>query len=468
LALSSTTVWEVEVEGSDLNGGGFDSAYIGIGTDYSQQGSPQVIIDGATITATVNSTTTKWDIVGYITADTDIGNIVQISGGAMTAGFYRITGQTGGNQWTVDRAAGTVGQAGIGRMGGAFGSPGMGTSQLLNNGMKCWIKYGTYTLTSSISGSNGPLTGGNDVWSCEGYYTYRGDFGTPPIISAGSLTNINLWPVGDSISNGPSPISNIVLDGNHGTGNNGFTGGYAVLNKVVMRNFDGATNTYGCYRMKAANNCTAISCGIGFSQTPCYKNTARNCTYGFDITGSPIVQCIAYNNTNGFFNGSSTGWIFRCVAYNNVNGFNISNSFTSCQDSIAINNSYYGWATLSNFNTYVNCYGYLNTSGNVQNIPYVTTITTLSADPFISASTGDFRLNTAAGGGALLRSTGIGVYGQIDNTDIGAVQHADPSQPLASQVKAGVVYNDNGTTGSYGGGGGGSSIFGSPIIRGCK
>ena len=72
MALSATVVWEVRgVTGADTNGGGFNSA--AAGTDYSQQAAPQVVIDGATITATVHTTTTQLNIVGYTVAAADVG-----------------------------------------------------------------------------------------------------------------------------------------------------------------------------------------------------------------------------------------------------------------------------------------------------------------------------------------------------------------------------------------------------------
>src|SRR3972149_408153 len=120
MALSATVVFEVRVGGSDSNGGGFNSA--AGGTDRSLQTAPHVVIDGATITCTVNAVTTKLDIAGYTTTDADVGNLVNITGGTMTLSPppYQITAQTGGNQWTVDRAAGTAGQTGTGNMGGGF------------------------------------------------------------------------------------------------------------------------------------------------------------------------------------------------------------------------------------------------------------------------------------------------------------------------------------------------------------
>jgi hypothetical protein len=54
-------------------------------------------------------------------------------------------------------------------------------------------------------------------------------------------------------------------------------------------------------------------------------------------------------------------------------------------------------------------------------------LTSLGADPYVNQAGGDFRPNANSPGGAQLRAAGIGVYGQTDSEDIGAVQHTDPS-----------------------------------------
>ena len=54
----------------------------------------------------------------------------------------------------------------------------------------------------------------------------------------------------------------------------------------------------------------------------------------------------------------------------------------------------------------------------------------LTADPYTTSATGDFRPNNAVGGGRLLRGrTVIGAGMITNNQDIGALQHADPIKP---------------------------------------
>ena len=106
MAISSAIVLEIRTGGSDNNGGGFVTG--ASGTDYSQQDSSQATL---TTASTVNSTTTIIDVDSgdYTCSDNDVGNLLQITGGTATAGFYEITARSG-QQWTLDRSAGTSGQ----------------------------------------------------------------------------------------------------------------------------------------------------------------------------------------------------------------------------------------------------------------------------------------------------------------------------------------------------------------------
>ena len=51
----------------------------------------------------------------------------------------------------------------------------------------------------------------------------------------------------------------------------------------------------------------------------------------------------------------------------------------------------------------------------------------LSADPYTNQAGADPRLNANNPGGGQLGRLGIGVSGQVDNVDVGAVRHAEPA-----------------------------------------
>ena len=79
---------------------------------------PYQTIDGVTVTAIVQATTTTILIAGYSVLANDIGNLIKITGGTGLAGTYQITAvNTGTNIYTLDKSAGTVGQTLTGKSG---------------------------------------------------------------------------------------------------------------------------------------------------------------------------------------------------------------------------------------------------------------------------------------------------------------------------------------------------------------
>ena len=128
-----------------------------------------------------------------------------------------------------------------------------------------------------------------------------------------------------------------------------------------------------------ASNCTADACT----------------TAGFSASTQVLADsCIASNCTGsgvGFVCGTGFITLHNCAAYNN--------------------NANASGTPLFNEGPFAN--------GN--------TLTSLGADPYVSQATADFRPNANSPGGAQIRAAGIGVYGQTDNCDIGAVQHTDPA-----------------------------------------
>jgi hypothetical protein len=116
-------------------------------------------------------------------------------------------------------------------------------------------------------------------------------------------------------------------------------------------------------------------------------------TNAFILSNGTTINCIASNCTGGtgFALGASIATMYNCAAYNN--------------------NANASGTPVSNLGPFA--------SGS--------TLTSLGADPYVNQAGGDFRPNANSPGGAQLRAAGIGVYGQTDSEDIGAVQHTDPS-----------------------------------------
>jgi hypothetical protein len=434
MALNSTCVYECRSGGNDLNGGGFDTSVGGGGVDYSQQNGPQITIDGATITFTLSNTTVGV-LAGHTVTTADLGNFVRFTGGTVTAGRYRITAiNTGTNSWTVDRAAGVATNTGTGRMGGAvkhLGTLTNSTGTTLSSG-KIWVKNdGAYTLTTTTPGDGGPCSSVATSVIIEGYQTTRGDRGTPPTIDAGALTGFQFFAVG---TNGLPTVINIIFDGNGNSTVDGIGGATQTRSLAYLVQVKRCVTGFLSFGMRF-KRCYAESCTTGFT-AGAMQSVAKSCGVGFTVSSqsNSYSNCIAYSCTSHGFSVAGGVEVDQCTSYGNGgDGFNInSSSGAHITNSISYGNTGYGFNNFSNttpLKLFTNAGG-SNTAGLNNNL---TTIMpnedqiTLSADPFTNAASGDFSLNTAAGGGALLRAASLDVYSQTDAADIGAVQHADPA-----------------------------------------
>lgn len=97
----------------------------------------------------------------------------------------------------------------------------------------------------------------------------------------------------------------------------------------------------------------------------------------------------------------------------------------------------------------------------------------LTGDPFIDASGGDFRLDNTASQGLACQGVGAPTDINRDSTqdnwlDVGALQVKPAVVPAIADVKSGTVYYDNGggeLTGTYSASGGGTPTFGGRAVR---
>lgn len=103
MTINPTAVWRVRPSGNNLNGGGFDSAISGAGTDYSKQDAAQV-----SGTAGVCAGTTNFqDTVATFTSAM-VGNALCVTGagGAMNFGIYFVVAFVDAHNVTLDRSPG--------------------------------------------------------------------------------------------------------------------------------------------------------------------------------------------------------------------------------------------------------------------------------------------------------------------------------------------------------------------------
>jgi len=434
-------VWEVQVGASDLNGGGFKPGATGTDRTYPTS-NPQAIgdlkTDGATLTVMVSAT--------YTFVASDVGNVVSVnvsdSGGLATVGRYEIISVMGGKA-TVDRAwasgnnGATAGATAV--LGGALATPGqagktLSTANEGTNAQKIFVKSGTYTLTTSTAGSGGPFTNSNRSYAIvEGYETTRGDLGAKPVLDAGVQTSVILWQ--HSVANAAYFV-NLKADGQSGSGNKGFLQGYAYSSTYSCEAVD--CDQAACYGFSIGKiiACKASNCYNGFyafvEAVLCSSIAAVNNGFETTTAGFGIRNCLSHASGNDGFAVAGSAVVLGCAADANArygfNGPNGGGGYVDFVNCVASNHSGVGgkgftggsfafWCTMAN------CATYNNTANDTPRIQIG--LVTLTADPYVDQANDDFRPNDTAGGGAALRAAGIGVYGQTDNRDIGAVQHTD-------------------------------------------
>lgn len=435
---ASTTVWEVRTTGSDGNGGGFNTARGGGGVDRSQQDAAEVTIDGVTVTATVQATTTDLAITGYAVSAADLGNLVNITGGTMTAGVYEIVAIPAAGQWRLDRSGGTAAQTGTGAMGGANASPGWVAGKVVDANT-VHVKAGTYLITSTTANiSGGRVSAARGLWL--GYQTTRQDFGTAPVFQASGINTFTLFTsAGNELF-----VGNITVDGNLQAA----TRGWSLGNRVFLyrcgainctnNGYSGGASQGNWLQECFATGCTtqpafALSGGSGAGLVAC--RAFANSVTGFDVSGQQIaVRCLSYANTGATSDGFTTNQslLINCVSYGNgQHGYGSAagsdNRYVNC---VAESNAGRGWRTsvggaATAGESRVRCAGFGNgvADGTFQfDLDFITGLVSFFVDP----ASGDFRLNSAATGGALLLSQGypLTMSGFATGFNVGVMQQA--------------------------------------------
>lgn len=432
-ALSASTVFEVRNGGSDTNGGGFVTG--ASGTDFTQQNSAQYALTNGTTAGTTTVLTAS-------AAANMVGNIAYIAGGtgSITGGWYQITAASVGTSITVDRNTGLTAGTGVTiNVGGAFATPGLAASVASVDGMMIWIKSSTtYTMTTSTAGAAGPILFASAIrCKLEGYQTTRGDRGTKPTISAGSVTSIMM---ASTNGNDFQQFVNLKLDGNNGSGVSGFnaTNARDIIEDCDCQNC-GASSQIGFTGTIGAiiNRCRSINNVTGFSAYTVSNSVSSGDVTGFQSPGSGahFIHCLAYLATGVGFDGNANGaWFSYCTANGcTSHGFSFGNPTTNtsgANNCLSTNNGGAGFTTTGTLNQcrlFV-CADYNNTGTRTSGTfgsDY--TPINVAADPYVAVGSQDFRPNSTSNGGALLRATALGPVGLNNSQDVGACQHADPT-----------------------------------------
>ena len=412
--------------------------------DYSQ-GTPisftDMVIDGTTNTNFTSS--------GNPVGKNYVGNLISVTSGTGFTVQYVEVLSTSSTVATCDKSLGTLSSTGgNGKLGGPLASPGkVGSLKVAGN--SCFIKTGTYTITSSsanvaggkIADSTGGVFSSQQTSLWEGYDTYRCDHPTAnrPVISAGAVTGITIM----ALTSQYHVVQYLVFDGNSAATTKGLTG-TSIQNvvrycKVQNTTSEGMTHAGRVSLLFCeATGCSGswvFSAGLGCDFLFC--EAWSNTTSAFVIDNcSCAVGCLAYGNTgastDGFQLGPAASTI-GCIAYaNGRHGFygngNTGHSFINC---IAEGNTGSGFqAALTTFAAnMLNC-GYYNNGTNVNTGVVNNTGGVLGSGSFFTnAASADFSLNNTSGAGAALRAVGFpstfprGLTANYH--DIGAAQHQD-------------------------------------------
>ena len=444
MALSSVTVWEVRTTGANTNGGGFVTG--AAGTDWSQQNAAQYsVTDGVTAgTTTITSATAAFG--------TDVvGNIMYVQGGtgSVAAGWYQITVRNSATSVTVDRSTGLTAGTGVTlKIGGALLSPAIPVG-LFVAGHTCYIKAGTYTISSTTAGIANGVVNQTVAGTIFGYNATRGDLpnkGSQPLLQASGISTAT---VVTTVNAADQVMQCLSVDGASLTAIKGFAlgrGHYLNCHAVNCTNSGFTANS----DTPTLVFCSASGCGTqaAFSgQTMCFGCEAYdNTVSGFAQTGGTVtrlVRCLAYRNTGATSDGFSmtgvSGQCFECTAYGNGrDGFRVGAQSESFIDCLAEGNGVTdaagcGFRVSSASNLLLKCAGYNNAGGNVvttsssrlTNSGFITGTATF----FVDAGSSDFALNTTAGGGAAVRGVTMPfpALTTVGYLDVGAVQHTDPA-----------------------------------------
>ena len=424
---------------------------------------PWVTFDGNSITIT-GGTGYILRPSGYTVSKADIGNWINLVGTGMITGRYYIsaatTGLPGTQSWTVagNSTSGAIGYpitSGNGIVQGYFGgcltnpmsltsgNPWFGSNQ-------AYVKYNSvpYSVTGFISLPGGSL---NYHTRIIGYNTNRSKINTDlprPIFKAtnsfggtGILFNpnngfINVQNINFDISS--SPAVSIVHSYN------------AVLNSVYQNIKVYATGTFltahGAFiagskiiGMEVSGIvCTGAALYLGADTRVFFGEIHHNSgglgAVSFTSTNNDLFNCLIHNNTGiGINIFTATKGITECVSYRNSTGIFI-NAINDiiCMNTISYGNTGVGsadWVSSANtldYNAMFNCAGQTLSSTGVY-FPTNYNFVTLTGDPFVNGTGGNFALNTLGSQYALLKGTAYN--GNYNSTagyeDIGAAQHLD-------------------------------------------
>lgn len=447
MAIAATVQWDVRTTGSDTNGGGFDPTSGTPGTDYSQQSSPQVVFTDLVIGATTTQLTSAANPFSAAV----VGNILNItSGTGFTVGWYQVM-SVSGTTATMDRAVGTAASTGgNGNLGGSLATIRQANTNSAS-GNTINIKAGTYTVTAEIQVAQSTV-------SFIGYQTTHGDGGTSPLITT-ATNSVYLFNTLSSNA-GVQLFQNLSLSNTAATRAGGIwqRTGHGTTQSWIFRQctFDGFTSgidnsdsipfeVYSLYVFECEfKNCTVRAIDASSPNTFSYIDSCyiHDCPAGIYATsgsspGFHASRCIIANiSGKGIETNNKGAAIQSCTIFNCTQAIYIDGSAASVfiNGNILYGNSYgvyvstatVGSKSSAKASAYNAAGG--NTIADYFNWAPDPTNISLTVNPFTSSGSGDYSLNSNAGGGTACKGAAYpGVFPGGTSTgalDIGAVQSA--------------------------------------------
>lgn len=445
-------VWEVRSGGASTNGGGFKTG--ATGTDYSLQNGVQYTFTTAT-TAAANAI-----FLDAQAAADMVGNILNITGGTnFITGRYEVISVSVGVSMTLDRnCTSAAGASGAAVLGGALDSV-KTVSPVIVAGNICYSKYFTETFTTTWSPNPMAGTGFLPIRFVSYDTTRSYDNADANRSTITTATNSTALVTGNATNY--VYFSNFIFTNTAATRAKAFDNATAQSFNGIFFNcmFDGFAGV-------CATTSATASTQIGYSFYFCeLKNgtAASPAIEWFPAGGAVYYGCYFHNNAAGAIKTNNTAItmvLIGCVLSNNggrainIGTASVAGSVTLIGNSfynnttanldissitggsvsvVAYNNIFYGGTLGIKGTASKNTVYFLggNAFGNntaYTNFPTGTADITLSADPFTNGAdgTGDFSLNSTAGGGALCKSVGLPTVlpggTTTDYLDVGAMQ----------------------------------------------
>lgn len=450
-----------------MSGGGFVAG--ATGTDRSQ--ADAAFASGVSLTV---DATTNTDVApdGYTPGAADVGNLIQITttgtGAAFTVGFYQVASIQAG-KWRLDRSPAAVSSTGAAwAMGGALATIAKLAGAMVGSN-KAFIRSGTYTNATVITFATPAVTPSNTVAHTHlvGYQATRGDI-TPFTANQAGRPNILVTTLNANVmsfTNAGWKLENLVV---------GPSGVATCGTGITLGSFSGVV--LNCKAMNYSSR------GIIANNTPTEivycevtGGTGGQGIFAAAATAMAVAQCWVHDGVGVGIQTSNFDLIHGNLVTNMTGA--ASDGIVAAAGSTVINNTVsragrHGIAFTTTLmaglriqgNLIAECGGwgiqgspaalpasypwdgnafYANTSGTRQNMddtsavavdavaPYANTQDEiLTADPFVDRANNDFRLNTAAGGGAQARGMGLprtwpGNTLTVGAPDQGAVQHVE-------------------------------------------